>query len=92
MAGNRLVLDRGEVRAMLASGEVGKASVELATQVAGNANAVGSSRYEAGRSVVVGGWNNESRSGAVVREVDPSWRDARDSILLRVAESMEVTG
>lgn len=69
---------------------LGKAVLEVAQRVAGNANAVGDSTYEAAPAKVTAGWNNEQRAGAVVREVDPDWEDWRDRILLRVAESMKV--
>lgn len=88
MAGG-LKLDPTAIRALLAGSEVSKASMEIAQRLAGNANAVGESTYEAAPATVTGGWRNERRAGAVVRETDPSWNDARDSILLRVAEQME---
>ena len=89
MAGNPLKLDRAAIRDLMAGSEVGKASMEVAQRLAGNANAVGDSKYEAAPATVTGGWRNERRAGAVVRESEPSWKDARDSILLRVAEQME---
>ncbi|UUG69972.1 hypothetical protein SEA_ZUCKER_12 [Arthrobacter phage Zucker] len=58
--------------------------------MAGNANAVGDSTYEAANTTVTAGWANERRSGAVVREVDHHWKDSRDRILLRVASAMNV--
>lgn len=67
-----------------------KASMEVAQRLAGNANAVGDSTYEAAPSTVTAGWANEKRSGAIVRESQPHWRDWRDRILLRVADSMKV--
>ena len=67
-----------------------KASLEVAQRLAGNANAVGESKYEAANSTVTAGWANEKRAGAVVRESEPHWRDARDAILLRVTAAMRV--
>lgn len=72
------------------SPEMGKATLEIAQRMAGNANAVGDSTYEAVPSTVPGGWKNSHRSGAVVREVKPDWEDWRDRVLLRVAEAMAV--
>lgn len=67
-----------------------KATLEVAQRLAGNANAVGESTYEAASSTVTGGWANEKRAGAVVRESEHHWRDSRDAILLRVAAAMRV--
>jgi hypothetical protein len=90
MAGE-LKLDRKAIAELMAGPEVGKASMEVAQRLAGNANAVGDSKYEAAPAAVTVGWRNERRAGAVVRETEPSWKDARDSILLRVAEQMGVS-
>lgn len=67
-----------------------KASLEVARKAAGNANAVGDSKYEAANQTVTAGWANEKRAGAVVREQEPHWRDWRDRVLLRVADAMRV--
>ena len=67
-----------------------KAAMEVAQRLAGNANAVGDSTYEAAPATVTAGWANEKRAGAVVRESEPHWRDWRDRVLLRVADSMKV--
>jgi len=67
-----------------------KATLEIAQRLAGNANAVGDSTYEAANATVTAGWKNERRAGAVVREVEPDWEDWRDRILLRVADAMKV--
>lgn len=72
------------------SPEMGKATLEVAQRMAGNANAVGDSTYEAVPSTVTGGWANTHRAGAVVREVHQDWEDWRDRVLLRVAEAMKV--
>jgi hypothetical protein len=66
------------------------ASMAVAQRLAGNANAVGDSTYEAAPSTVTAGWANEKRAGAIVRESQPHWRDWRDRVLLRVADSMKV--
>lgn len=68
----------------------GDAALSVAKQLAGNAGAVGRGTYEAANTTVTAGWRNERRAGAVVREVLPDGRDARDAILLRVADSMRV--
>lgn len=73
---------------MFNSSMIGKASFEVANRLAGNAAAVGESTYEAARTTVTVGRRNESRAGAVVREVNPNFRDARDQVLLRTADSM----
>lgn len=67
-----------------------KATLEVAQRMAGNANAVGDSTYEAAGMTVTAGWANEKRSGAVVRESEAHWRDSRDAILLRVRDAMKV--
>lgn len=71
---------------------VSDASLAAAQRLAGNAQAVGRGTYEAASATVTAGWANERRAGAVVRESRPDWRDTRDAILLRVAQSMEVRG
>lgn len=67
-----------------------EATLAVAKRMAGNAQAVGDSKYEAENRTVTAGWANEKRAGAVVRESEPSWEDWRDSILLRVAAAMKV--
>jgi len=67
-----------------------KAALEVARKLAGNAQAVGDSEYEAANQTVTAGWANEKRVGAVVRESEPHWRDWRDAVLLRTAEAMKV--
>lgn len=69
---------------------VQEAVLEVARRLAGNAEAVGRGTYEAGPATVTAGWSNELRGGAVVRETVPEYKDARDSILLRVADAMKV--
>jgi len=66
-----------------------KATLAVARRAAGNANAVGDSKYEAANTTVTAGWANEKRAGAVVRESEPHWRDSRDRVLLRVADAMK---
>jgi hypothetical protein len=81
--------DRG-FREIGSSSAVGAEMVAVAERIAGNAEAVGDGEYEAKPSTVTAGWANERRSGAVVRESDPHWRDSRDAILVRVMQAMEV--
>lgn len=71
---------------------VSDAAMAAAQRMAGNAQAVGDGTYEAAPATVTAGWANERRAGAVVRETSPHWRDARDAILRRVMQSMEVRG
>ncbi|MFF1382773.1 hypothetical protein ACFVWT_04325 [Arthrobacter sp. NPDC058288] len=71
---------------------VGEATLAAAQRLAGNAQAVGRGEYEATPTTVTGGWANERRAGAVVRETRRDWKDTRDAILLRVADSMRVRG
>lgn len=70
---------------------IGDATLAAAQRLAGNAEAVGRGTYEAAPATVAAGWANELRAGAVVRETSPVYKDARDSILLRVAEAMKVS-
>ena len=74
------------------SAAMGSATLAAAQRMAGNANAVGDSTYEAANTTVTAGWANERRSGAVVRESVHHWKDSRDRILLRVADAMSVRG
>lgn len=74
------------------SAAVGAATLAAAQRLAGNAQAVGRGEYEAKPATVTVGWRNERRAGAVVRESRRDWRDTRDAILLRVADSMRVRG
>jgi len=74
------------------SDAVGAATLAAAQRLAGNAQAVGRGTYEAAPMTTLGGWQNERRAGAIVRESRPDWRDTRDAILLRVADSMRVRG
>ena len=68
------------------------AVMSVAERLAGNAQAVGAGTYEAKPATVTVGWQNERRSGAVVRESNRDWRDSRDAILIRVTKAMEVRG
>jgi hypothetical protein len=63
---------------------------QTAVRIAGNANAVGESKYESEATTVISGWENEKRAGAVVRETAPHWKDWRDAVLVRVADAMKV--
>ena len=80
------------IRELGRSAEVGAATLSAAQRLAGNANAVGDSTYEAAPATVTAGWANDKRAGAVVREVVHHWRDSRDQILIRVADAMKVRG
>jgi hypothetical protein len=84
--------DDSGLKDLATSSAVGEAILAAAQRLAGNAQAVGRGEYEAMPSTVVAGWANERRAGAVVRESRPDWRDTRDAILLRVADSMKVRG
>ena len=61
----------------------------VADDIAGDANAVGESRYTGGLTTVRMGWENQPRLSAEITEEDPHWRDARDEILLRVLAAKE---
>ena len=82
--------DSGGLRELAQSAQMQAATLAVAQRMAGNAEAVGSGSYEAAPQTVLAGWANERRAGAVVRETDPHWRDARDAVLIRVAEAMRV--
>lgn len=84
--------DDAGLRELATSAAVGDATLAAAQRLAGNAQAVGRGDYEAAPATVLAGWANERRAGAVVRESRKDWRDTRDAILLRVAESMAVRG
>ncbi|QSZ53276.1 hypothetical protein RI444_15430 [Paenarthrobacter sp. AT5] len=63
-------------------------TIAAARKLAGSAQAAGKGNYEAAPATVTAGWKNERRSGAVVREMTPDVRDARQAILLRVMKAM----
>lgn len=69
---------------------VGSIALQEAQKLARNAEAIGHSTYEAKPANVSVGWANDLRAGAIVTEVSHDFRDSRDSVLLRVAESMNV--
>lgn len=87
---NKYKADDYGLRKIAQSPGMAKATLEVAQRLAGNANAVGDSTYQAASSTVTAGWANEKRAGAVVRESEPHWRDWRDGILLRVTAAMKV--
>jgi hypothetical protein len=82
----------GALRAIGQSPKMGALTLQIAERLAGNANAVGESTYEAAPAKVTSGWQNEKRAGAVVREVKQDWEDWRDAILVRVTAAMRVRG
>ena len=67
-------------------------TLDVGRRMAGNANAVGDSTYDAKSKTIRAGWSNEPRAGAVVSEVQKHWKDSRDGVLVRVAEGMKVRG
>lgn len=77
------------LREISQSDGMSKASLEVARKLAGNANAVGESKYQAASTTVLGGWANERRAGAVVSETKPHGKDWRDAVLLRTAAAMQ---
>lgn len=64
--------------------------LDVAETMAGNAEGVGDSEYEAKRAIVRSGWNNERRQGAAIEETQAHWKDARDAILIRTADAMKI--
>ena len=80
------------IRDIAQSAAMGAACLAAAERIAGAANAVGDSTYEAESQTVTAGWRNERRAGAVVRESEAHWRDWRDGVLLRVTAAMSVRG
>jgi hypothetical protein len=84
--------DDDGLRQIAQSSGMKAATLAVAQRMAGNANSVGDSSYEAESATVTAGWRNERRAGAVVRESNPHWRDSRDRILLRVRDAMSVRG
>lgn len=76
------------MREILASPGMSKASVSVAKELAGNAQAVGHGKYVGAPATVIAGWRNERRAGAVVSEADPHGKDWEDAILKRSAAAM----
>lgn len=83
--------DDAGLRNLATSSGVGSATLAAAQRLAGNAEAVGRGSYAASPATVTAGWANERRAGAAVRETAREYRDARDSILIRVIEAMKVS-
>lgn len=80
----------GALREIGQSTKMGTLALQIGQRISGNANAVGDSTYTAAPAKVTSGWDNEKRSGAVVREVEPHWRDWQDAVLVRVLAAMKV--
>lgn len=76
------------VRAVLATAGMSRASVAVARELAGNAQAVGHGKYVGAPATVIAGWKNERRAGAVVSESQPHGKDWEDAILKRSAAAM----
>lgn len=76
------------MREILASPGMSKASVSVAKELAGNAQAVGHGKYVGAPATVIAGWRNERRAGAVVSETKPHGKDWEDAILKRSAAAM----
>lgn len=76
------------VREALQSSGMSKVAESEASRIAASANAVGDATYGSRPQQVRGGYDNEARAGASVYVVTPHWRDSRDGVLVRVAESM----
>lgn len=79
-------IDQG-LRQIGRSAAVGDEALKAAQRLAGNANAVGDSEYEAGKATVTAGFLRESRSGARAFERLPHPSDAEERILQRVTEA-----
>ncbi|SDK79222.1 hypothetical protein [Arthrobacter sp. ok362] len=84
--------DDSGLRELGTSSAVGAVTLAAAQRLAANAASVGHGEYEAAPATVTAGWANERRAGAVVRESRKDWRDTRDAVLMRVAQSMEARG
>lgn len=82
--------DDSGLRELGTSSKVAAETLSAAKRLAGNAESVGRGTYEAAPATVTAGRSNELRAGAVVREKSAHPKDARDAILLRVAEAMKV--
>lgn len=76
------------LREILNSPAVSKASVLVAKQLAGNAQAVGHGKYVGAPATVFAGWRNERRAGAVASEVVPHGKDWEEAVLKRSAAAM----
>lgn len=77
--------DPGGLRAVGASSAVGREALRLAQAVASQAGSTGQGSYEAVPAPVRGGWDNEERAGAIVRESTVSLRDRKGRVLLGAA-------
>lgn len=80
--------DSNGFKSILADPKVGAVAMAAAETLA----AAAGPNYEAAFSAVAGGWANESRAGAVVREVSRDARDARSRALLSAVEAMSRRG
>ncbi|QCB97121.1 hypothetical protein E5206_09410 [Arthrobacter sp. PAMC25564] len=84
--------DDAGLKELGASSIIGTATMNAASDLARKAQSVGRGEYSAAPMTVVAGWANERRAGAVVRETRRDWKDTRDAVLLRVADSMKARG
>lgn len=84
------IADDGGLAEIAMDSPMKKVTLDVAEKMAGNANAVGESTYDAESTIVRAGWNNEPRQGAVVKEVTRHWRDSRDAVLVRVTQNMAI--
>lgn len=92
MAKSYRPIDAG-IKVIGQSPQLGLAAVSAARSLSAVVSAADpSGNYEASPKTVLAGWANERRSGAVVREVTPSWRGRRERTLARVAGLMKARG
>lgn len=79
-------------REFMNSAMVGSAMRNVASQLSGEANAAGRSRYEVRELTVTGGWYSTSRAGAEVYEAERDFRDVRRQTLVNVAKGFQMRG
>ena len=88
MARAKYVPDSRGLAAVGRSQKMSAAMMQTARDVAGVANSVGKSEYDAKPVTVTVGYMNEKRAGAVAYESKPHPADWRDQILKRTAAAM----
>lgn len=72
--------------------ELGDIALSAAKDFADEAKQIGKGTYDASPATVTGGWANEPRRGASITETTSSYQDARNTVLLKVLDSMAARG
>lgn len=83
--------DSSGLASVALSGQVQSMATAAAQRIATQAARTGEGEYVGEPATVRGGWQNEPRAGAVVREVKPSARDRKGRVLLTALDAVSRT-